>query len=122
MYPKPEDDLRGWNIKAFGVGYNHNVVHADESVIAWGSACLSGELGFGDGGAKSSSRPKKVDTLEGVTVAQVACNLASTIMLVKRDAKVRPHAPSRTRSSLPPRRRALSPLPSRASSRVSPSL
>ncbi|KAL1511595.1 hypothetical protein AB1Y20_006389 [Prymnesium parvum] len=88
MYPKPEDDLRGWNVHAFSVGHNHNVVHADNSVIAWGSPCLSGELGFGEGGGKSSTRPKKVDALEGVRVAQVACGLAHSVLLVERDAKV----------------------------------
>ena len=42
MYPKPEDDLRGWNVHTFGVGYNHSIVHADDSVIGWGPSALSG--------------------------------------------------------------------------------
>ncbi|KAL3919915.1 MAG: hypothetical protein SGPRY_005455 [Prymnesium sp.] len=55
MYPKPEDELRGWSVHAFGVGHNHNVVHADSSIIAWGSPCASGELGFGPGDLASPS-------------------------------------------------------------------
>jgi len=88
MYPKPEADLQGWNVHTYSVGCFHNVLHADSSLIAWGSPCLSGELGFGEGGGKSSSRPKKVDALEGVRVAQVACGVAHTIALVARDATV----------------------------------
>ena len=47
MYPKPEDDLRGWDVHAIGAGAGHHIAHADESVIAWGAACTSGELGQG---------------------------------------------------------------------------
>lgn len=81
MYPKPEEELRGWNVHALSVGNVHNVVHADESVISWGSGCSCGELGLE--GKKSSANPMKVDALEGVSVAQLACGHASTIMLVE---------------------------------------
>ena len=47
MYPKPEDDLRGWDVHAIGAGAGHHIAHADESVIAWGASCTSGELGQG---------------------------------------------------------------------------
>jgi len=84
MYPKPEDDLRGWNIHCFDVGHSHNVVHADNSVISWGSGTLSGELGFGEGGKKSSARPEKIDSLEKVNVAQIACGTAFSMLLVEK--------------------------------------
>ena len=60
MQPMIEPDLEGWHTKHFKCGASHNVAAADDSVIAWGSTCLSGELGFGLGGKKSSARPDKV--------------------------------------------------------------
>jgi len=83
MYPKQEDELRGWTVHALDTGATHNVVHADSSTISWGSACLSGELGFGEGGKKSSANPAKVDALEGISVAHVACGPANTFLLVE---------------------------------------
>ena len=61
MYPKPEDELRGWTVHALAVGTSHNVVHADDATISWGSGCASGELGLGT--KKSSANPAKVDAL-----------------------------------------------------------
>ena len=48
----------------------------------------TGELGQGEGGKKSSARPVKVDSLEGVKVAQVACGPANTVLLVDGTNKV----------------------------------
>jgi len=83
MYPQVEQDLRGWNVHAVDSGGSHNVVHADSSTISWGSGCLSGELGFGEGGKKSSARPDKVTSLDSVDVAQVACGPGNTFLLVE---------------------------------------
>jgi len=88
MYPMAEEDLRGWSLKHFACGNTHNVAAADSSVISWGSACLSGELGFGEGGKKSSARPDKVSALEGAAVAQIACGVANSLLLVERSAAV----------------------------------
>jgi hypothetical protein len=89
MYPRPEDDLRGWQLHEMGCGYGHFVVSADSSVIAWGAACASGELGFGEGGKKSSARPDKVNSLEGVKVrpltsARLALALGEVDAVVRR--------------------------------------
>jgi hypothetical protein len=83
MYPKMEEELRGWHLHCFGVGAAHTVVHADEAVIAWGSGCASGELGLGEEGKKSSANPVKVPSLDGVSVSHVACGLAATLLLVE---------------------------------------
>lgn len=88
MYPKTEDELRGWTVHAFSLGATHNVVYADNSTIAWGSGCQSGELGFGKDGKKSSSNPAKVEALSGIKVAQIGCGVANTILLVEGDATV----------------------------------
>lgn len=44
MYPKPIQDLTGWNVRSVGVGNTSIVVAADDSVIAWGPSPTSGEL------------------------------------------------------------------------------
>ena len=88
MYAKTEDELRGWSIHALGVGAAHNIVHADEALIAWGSGCSAGELGFGEGGKKSSAAPAKVDSLDGVRVAEIACGPANSLLLVEASPKV----------------------------------
>ena len=86
MYPQTEDDLRGWDIHAISSGHVHTFVSADDSVISWGVGTTSGELGFGVNGAKSSARPKKVDSLESVKVTQVACGYAHTLLLAEAQA------------------------------------
>jgi alpha-tubulin suppressor-like RCC1 family protein len=116
MYPKPEEELRGWNLHTFALGAAHNIVHADDCVIAWGSGCSCGELGLvrpidakpkkigkhepepdkelkelpGSKltAKKTSAAPAKVDRLNGVSVAQVACGVAHTLLLVESDEVV----------------------------------
>ena len=80
MYPKPEYDLQGWDVTRIASGNVHNVCATGEgSTISWGSGAAFGELGYGAGGPKSSAKPKKVDDLEGATVANVAAGLAHTV-------------------------------------------
>lgn len=59
MYPKPIQDLAGWNIKYIGTGYTSIIVSADDTVIAWGASPCYGELGLGDM-QKTSTTPKEV--------------------------------------------------------------
>lgn len=44
MYPKPLQDLCGWDIRSVGCSYTSVVVAAEESVIAWGPSPTYGEL------------------------------------------------------------------------------
>lgn len=44
MYPKPVQDLAGWDIKHVTNGFTSIVIAADESVIAWGASPTYGEL------------------------------------------------------------------------------
>lgn len=44
MYPKPLQDLSGWNVRSVGCSVTSIVVAADESVIAWGPSPTYGEL------------------------------------------------------------------------------
>lgn len=59
MYPKPIQDLNGWNIHHIGAGFTSIIVHADDAIIAWGASPTYGELGLGDM-QKSSTVPKEV--------------------------------------------------------------
>lgn len=59
MYPKPVQDLTGWNIHHIGAGLTSVIIAADDTVIAWGASPAYGELGLGDV-IKSTSVPKEV--------------------------------------------------------------
>ena len=73
MYPKPIADLHGWRVRAFGSGNTSIVIAAEKSVISWGPSPTRGELGYGKGEKTSSTKPKKMDPMEGYNVAQIAC-------------------------------------------------
>ncbi|XP_042242580.1 protein RCC2 homolog [Homarus americanus] len=82
MYPKPLQDLCGWDVRSVGCSATSIVVAADESVISWGPSPTYGELGLGDN-IKSSTQPKEVKALEGAHVSQVACGMGHTLMMVR---------------------------------------
>ncbi|XP_064120130.1 protein RCC2 homolog [Macrobrachium nipponense] len=82
MYPKPLQDLCGWDIRSVGCSTTSIVVAADESVIAWGPSPTYGELGLGEN-VKSSTQPKEVKSLEGAHVYQVTCGMGHTMLLVR---------------------------------------
>lgn len=44
MYPKPIQDLSGWEIRCVACSQTSVVVAADDSVIAWGASPTFGEL------------------------------------------------------------------------------
>lgn len=59
MYPKPVQDLAGWDIHHIGTSFTSIVIAADDTVIAWGASPTYGELGLGEF-QKSSTTPKEV--------------------------------------------------------------
>lgn len=81
MYPKPVQDLAGWNITSIGTGNSSIVISADDSLIAWGASPTYGELGLGDL-QKSSSTPKQVSRCEGMKIPQVSMGYSHTLLLV----------------------------------------
>lgn len=70
-HPYPVYELQGWNVRSVACGPYTYAVAADKSVITWGQA-TNGELGYGEGGKKSSANPDKCLALEGVHTQQVA--------------------------------------------------
>jgi alpha-tubulin suppressor-like RCC1 family protein len=84
MYPKPVQDLSGWNITDIGTSLTSIMIAADDTLIAWGASPTYGELGLGDM-MKSSTTPKEVNKLEGMKITQVTMGYSHTLMLVNTD-------------------------------------
>lgn len=82
MYPKPIDDLQGFEVRSLSCGRSSTVVAAEKSVISWGPSPTCGELGYGKKGPKSSTKPKLMDSMEGLRVMEVAAGMAFTFLLV----------------------------------------
>ncbi|KAF9421700.1 hypothetical protein HW555_002381 [Spodoptera exigua] len=80
MYPKPVQDLSGWNIRSVGTSNTSIVIAADDSLVAWGVSPTYGELGTGDIN-KSSARPKEVTRMEGLNITQVTMGYSHTLLL-----------------------------------------
>ncbi|XP_005090313.3 protein RCC2 [Aplysia californica] len=85
MYPKLVQDLSGWKIRSIGTSNKSIVVAADESVVSWGPSPCFGELGYGEGGIKSSTVPKEVKPLEDVYVHHVSCGFSHTLLIARVD-------------------------------------
>ncbi|XP_017785225.1 PREDICTED: protein RCC2 homolog [Nicrophorus vespilloides] len=82
MYPKPIQDLAGWDIHQIATGNTSIIISADESVIAWGCSPTFGELGFGEY-QKSSTTPKEVSKLNGVKVICLSMGYSHTMVVAK---------------------------------------
>lgn len=81
MYPKPVQDLAGWNITSIGTGNTSIIISADDSLISWGASPTYGELGLGDC-LKSTSQPKTVSRVEGMKIPHVALGYSHSLLLV----------------------------------------
>ena len=86
MYPTPMQDLAGWNIHSFACGATTFAAAAtygsEKSTITWGHSGGYSELGYGEGGKKSSANPDKCLALEGVDCYQVAMGVGHSLFLV----------------------------------------
>ncbi|XP_019637829.1 PREDICTED: protein RCC2 homolog [Branchiostoma belcheri] len=87
MYPKPIQDLSGWDVRSVGCSNRSIVVAADDSTISWGPSPTYGELGYGENKAKSSTIPKEVKTLDGVYIHRVSCGYGHTIFIARNDSE-----------------------------------
>lgn len=77
-------------------GSTHFAAFADVddtvSTAGWGQGALNGELAFGDGKPKNSTKPQKIDALSGIDVIAIAGGAWHTLFLGK---------PSQALSDLP---------------------
>lgn len=86
MYPKVVQDLCGWKITSLSCANRSIFLAAEGACVSWGSSPTYGELGYGEGRAKSSTIPDEVKSLDGVYILHVACGFGHTL-LVARDKK-----------------------------------
>ncbi|KAL0074080.1 regulator of chromosome condensation 1/beta-lactamase-inhibitor protein II [Phycomyces blakesleeanus] len=95
MHPRYLHDLNGWDIHDISAGNQSlfAVARKEKTTIAWGQV-QNAELGFGeDGGPLSSTKPQKVEPLEGVETISVSAGVGHTLFLVKPDDKIVPELP-----------------------------
>ena len=81
----------GWRVRDIGAGHTHAAVAADSSLISWGPSPSYGALAYGEpdekkGVPKSSTKPRKVDDLEGQSVCSVAAGYAHTVLVIPDEA------------------------------------
>lgn len=86
MYPKVVQDLCGWKITSLSCANRSIFLASEGACVSWGPSPTFGELGYGEGRAKSSTTPDEVKTLDGVHVMRVACGHGHTL-LIARDSK-----------------------------------
>lgn len=86
MYPKPIQDLHGWNVRSVGTAQTSIVVAADESCIAWGPSPAYGELGLGEN-RKTAPAPTEVKKLDGIHIHQLTCGYSHTLFIARQDSE-----------------------------------
>jgi alpha-tubulin suppressor-like RCC1 family protein len=87
MYPKPIQDLCGWNVREVATANKSIVVAADNSMISWGPSPTYGELGYGENKAKSSTVPQEIKPLEGIYIKTVSCGFGHTLFIARDDSQ-----------------------------------
>ncbi|CAB1104698.1 unnamed protein product [Ectocarpus sp. CCAP 1310/34] len=88
MYPKIVEDLSNWQTRSVAGSNGALLVAAETSTISWGTS-VAGELGYGEdiGTPRTSTKPKLVNALEGLTVMQVAMGLGHSLLLAEENEK-----------------------------------
>ena len=88
LKPTIFEELQGIKVMDVACGVSSTIVALeDHTIVTWGPSPTYGELGYGDGNPKSSTKPKEVDSLRGAKVRPgcVAAGYASTFVLVDND-------------------------------------
>ncbi|XP_059489560.1 protein RCC2 homolog [Neocloeon triangulifer] len=86
MYPKPVQDLCGWDVRSIGCSVTSVMVAADESVIGWGCSPTYGELGLGET-KKSSANPTEVKLMDGIHVHAIEMGMGHTLMICRDESE-----------------------------------
>ncbi|VVC86344.1 protein RCC2 homolog [Leptidea sinapis] len=81
MYPKPMQDLMGWNVQCMGAGHTSMLFAADDTLIAMGASPTYGELGLGFT-CGSTTRAKEVYSMAGMKYSQIAMGYSHSMLLV----------------------------------------
>jgi alpha-tubulin suppressor-like RCC1 family protein len=84
LRPTIFEELQGIKVMDVACGVSSTIVALeDHTIVTWGPSPTYGELGYGEGNPKSSTKPKEVDTLRGIKVRPgcVAAGFASAFVL-----------------------------------------
>lgn len=82
MYPKPVYDLQGNDMHCLCSGATSTVAASEKSVVSWGPSPTFGELGYGAGNPKSSTKIRVLELIEGLCCTSLAEGTAFTAMIV----------------------------------------
>lgn len=95
MTPRVVPDLQGWKLKDISAGSVSlfALAKAEKTTIAWGQGAQYGELGYGEGEPKSSTKPQKVEPLEGMDILSVSGGASHTLFIAKSDDPKLPNIP-----------------------------
>merc|ERR1711974_42624 len=96
MYPKPIQDLSGWNVRSIACSTKGWTAACDDAVISCQPSPCYGELGNGDK-KKSSAAPCIVDTLDGLYILKVGAGPAHTLLWRAWERRFWQSCPSSTR-------------------------
>ncbi|KAK4058167.1 hypothetical protein OIO90_000906 [Microbotryomycetes sp. JL221] len=88
MTPKPVQDIMGYQwdlISAGGVTLFASLYgeKEDDFTVAWGQNASYGELAFGPGATKSATVPRRIESLNGVTMLDVAAGQNTTFFIAR---------------------------------------
>ncbi len=81
MTPKYYGEMPGWKVRVASTGNTSTIFAVEHSVVSFGPSPTSGELGYGEG-AKSSTKAKLVDDLEGCYALDVSMGLGASLVLL----------------------------------------
>ena len=91
LTPTLVEGVQGWKVKNVAAGPSSTILSAEyaceTSLISWGLSPTHGELGYGEGVQKSASAAKKVDSLDGAEILDVAMGLGNSLAIVRLNKK-----------------------------------
>jgi len=82
MYPKPVQDLSGWDVRSLACNSKGWLAACDDQLIGCMPSPVTGELGAGPK-KKSSAQPCIIETMSKFYVLRVGCGLAHSLLIVR---------------------------------------
>ncbi|GAA5942352.1 uncharacterized protein JCM15063_002979 [Sporobolomyces koalae] len=88
MTPRPVQDIMGYQWKIISSGGVTLFAHAQDPkegdfTVAWGQNAHYGELALGPGSSKSSTKPQRIDYLDGVELLDIAAGQNTTFFIAR---------------------------------------
>ncbi|GAA6007099.1 hypothetical protein JCM11491_001509 [Sporobolomyces phaffii] len=88
MTPRPVQDVMGYKLELISSGGVTLFCHAHDPkegdfTVSWGQAAQYGELALGAGAAKSSTKPTRIEYLDGVEMLDIAAGQSTTYFIAR---------------------------------------